>query len=145
MAVILSVAMFLMNDKFLTKTFAKKSSEITSINTNIASMIIGKQSSLLSNSIKDMGFLLSSKASLYLNGNIDAFENAMLALYDESFAKDIDVFFFQSANGKYVFNASSPFYDTSRIINYMMANSRFLQEGTRIIQSESTDGTLIAL
>ncbi len=47
--------------------------------------------------------------------------------------------------GNTFFNASSPFYDTSRIITYMMANSRFLQHGTKVIQSESTDGTLIAL
>lgn len=148
MAVTLSAVMFFMNNQFLTDAFAKKkTTEITKkINSSIASMIIDKQSDLLSNSIKDMEFLLSSKASLFLNGKLESFEIEMLNLYDESFAKDIDVFFFQSVDGQYIFfNASSPFYDTSRIITYMMANSRFLQHGTKVIQSESTDGTLIAL
>ncbi len=66
-------------------------------------MIIDKQSDLLSNSIKDMEFLLSSKASLFLNGKLESFEIEMLNLYDESFAKDIDVFFFQSVDGQYIF------------------------------------------
>jgi len=137
--------MFAMNKKFLTKAFTEKSIEITQINANIAEMILNKKASLLSNSIEEMEFLFASRADTFLKGDTKKFENDMLKLYDDSFAKYIDIFFFRSVDGKYLFDASSPFYDTSRIRNYMIANSSFIQKGPRIIQSESSDGILVAL
>lgn len=145
MVMVLSLTMFFMGYKFIREAFVKKSSEITQVNTSIAAMILEKKSALLTNTIQDLEYLFASKADNYLNGNVRQFEKDMLKIYDDSLAKYIDVFFFRSVDGKYVFDASSPFYDTSRIRNYMIANNRFLQTGARIIQSESSDGTLVAL
>jgi len=145
MAVILSVTMLVINDKFLTNALQKKTTEITEINSSIAKMILEKRSALLTNSIEDMEFLLSTKAELFLKEEVTEFENKLLELFDESFAKHLDIFFFRSIDGEYTFDASSPFYDTSRIRDYMVANAQFLQSGIRIIQSESAGGTLVAL
>jgi diguanylate cyclase (GGDEF)-like protein/PAS domain S-box-containing protein len=145
MALTLSAALFVINDNFVRNAFNEKYREITSVNSTIAEMILGRQSSILSNSINDIEYFLVSASETYLAGNIQAFEKEILKTYDNSFAKDVDIFFFVSADGKYIYDASSPFYDTSRIKNYMMANSRFLLQGNRIIQSESSGGILVAL
>lgn len=145
MAVALAIPMNLMGNKFIKNAVMTKSMEITKINSGIAKMIIEKRSDILQNIIYDMEFVFSKQIETYLNGDIEKFENNITKLYDESFAKDVDVFFFQSADGKYVFDASTPFYDTSQIKSYMVANGRFLRKGIRIIQSESSDGTLVAL
>lgn len=145
MAFILSVFMYFMGNRFVKKEFTKKSAEITQVNTSIASMILEKKSAILTNTIGELEYFFSSQVDLYLKGNTKEFEQNILKVYDKSFAKSIDIFFFQSADGKYVFDASSPFYDTKRIRNNMMANSRFLRAGPRIVQAESKDGTLVAL
>ena len=145
MALLLTIPMHLMSNKFIKKAMMEKSVEITKINTGIAKMILEKKADILHNVIHDMEFLFSEKLGDYLNGNVEKFENEITVLFDESFANDVDVFIFQSADGKYIFDASTPFYDTSMIRNYMIANGRFLRKGVRTIQSESADGTLVAL
>jgi diguanylate cyclase (GGDEF)-like protein/PAS domain S-box-containing protein len=145
MAVLLTIPMHLMSSKFIKNAMMEKSVEITKINNNIAKMILEQKADILHNIIHDMEFLFSSKLSSYIDGDIEKFETEITKLYDDSFAQDVDVFFFQSVDGKYIFDASTPFYDTSMIRNYMMANGRFLRKGIRTIQSESADGTLIAL
>lgn len=145
MAVALTASMFIMSNGFVKNTFASKSLEITSVNASIATMIMETKSAALSNTIEDIEYHLSSMSDLFLSGDRQGFEDRLLTLYDESFAKYVDIFFFRSVDGKYIFDASSPFYDTSRIVNYMVANGHFLQSGIRTIQSESADGTLVAI
>ena len=145
MAVILSLTMFVISSKFIRSAFEKKSADITRTNADIAKMVLDKRAAILKNSNHDIEFLFSSKADTYLSGDIETFEKEIIALYDSSFANDVDVFFFESAKGDYIFDASTPFYDTSKIKTYMTANGRFLRDGIKLIQSESSNGILIAL
>jgi len=145
MAFVLSLPMYLMGNKFIKTSMFQKSLEITKINSGIAKMVLEKKSAILQNVIHDMDYIFSDKIEAFLQNDIATFEHEVIKLYDNSFAKDADVFFFQSADGKYIFDASTPFYDTSMIKKYMIVNNRFLREGIRIIQSESSDGTLVAL
>ncbi|WP_052293544.1 EAL domain-containing protein [Denitrovibrio acetiphilus] len=145
MSVALSAPMFLMGDKFTRKSFMNKTTEIIKMNSRIATMILDKKSAILTNTIDDIEYVFADVVRAYTQGDIETFEAEIMEIYDHSFAKDIDIFFFQSADGKYLFDASTPFYDTSHIVDYMTANGRFLREGIRVIQSESSSGILVAL
>lgn len=145
MAAALSTTMYILGDKFIHDQFAKKSLDISKANSKVAEIILQKESSLLESTLDDMVYHLSEIASTYINGDIVSFENQMIKLYDSSFSDFIDIFYFKSVDGKYTFNASSPFYDTTRITEYMSANRHLLNRGIQLIQSESASGTLVAL
>ncbi|PLX70758.1 MAG: hypothetical protein C0602_04445 [Denitrovibrio sp.] len=145
MALILSITMYLVGDKFVKNEFLDKSEELTSANSRIAQMILEKKAAILANAVHDMQYIFSQKTDLLLNGDINSFESEVLNLYDKSFADNIDIFFFRSVDGNYLFDASSPFFDTSYIKKYMVANNIFLNQDVSLIQSESSKGTLLAL
>lgn len=137
--------MYLVGDSFLKREFLKKSKELTGINSRVARMVLEKKTAILEHAVSNMEYLFSRNTDIYLSGDLSTFENMTLKLYDESVADSVDIFFFRSVDGSYQFDASSPFYDTSYLREYMVTNNIYLHKGVRLIQSESAGGTLLAI
>jgi diguanylate cyclase (GGDEF)-like protein/PAS domain S-box-containing protein len=145
MAVALTSSIIIFNKNFTSKSLIKKINNVTSVNSKIADMILEKQSAVLLSSMKDMEFSFASASDAYLKGNIQKFEELMLSLYEQAFAQTVDVFIFVSADKQYIFDSSSPFFNTKGIRNSILRESNIEDERTRFYQAVTEDGTMLAL
>jgi len=145
MAVSLTGTIIMMSSAFANKVLMKKIDEITSINSKVAKMIIEKRSALLLGSIKDLEYNFTIASDAFLEGDRKKLEEVMLSLYDQNFAQSMDLLIFVSADESYVFDASSPFYDTESIRRTLMREGRASGGRVRLFQAVSGKGTLLAL